>query len=919
MQRHRLKALIVLAAASAAAVAPQLAGSSAVAANARLAIGPAARLPLFSAVTRALTTQTLHLTVALKSRDPAGLLSYAEQVSTPGSPLYHHYLTVPEFAGRFGATPIAVAAVENALRGDGLSVGTATANDLAFEATGSASAIDNALATTIDQVTLPSGRSVIANLTAPTLPAAVAGYVEGVIGIDDVTPATPAIVVSRGGQPRLAAGPHPSAHVVTGGPQPCAAATQKAAQGGYTADELAGAYQFSSLYQAGDLGAGQTIGLVELTPFGASDVAAYQTCYGTTTTVNTINVGLGFSPFNPATGDDGESALDIEVALSMAPKATIDVYEGNPQSAGISEQAVVMNQIAADNVAKEISSSYGVCEAATPSTAISMENQLLQEMAIQGQSFFSSSGDSGSEMCSQLGKTLQNGSPNPQWNANLSVEDPAAQPFATGVGGTEMVSLCTGSTGATVPCLDTQGTTPSEVVWNEGTSPNCKCGGRELDGFGGGGGGGVSQLFSLPSYQSSYFTTLGLTPSGGNPGCGSSQCREVPDVAADADGSTGYAVYVTLQVHQSSGANTPQTGWQVVGGTSAASPLWAAFMALVNADPACNGKLIGFANPALYKIASGAAAYAADFHDAAPIAQLGSSQPMNNDTLFQFGVGGNDFQSLYPETVGYDMATGLGSMVAPALAASLCAFGVPFTVTVKAPAAQAATVGKPYALQLSGTDSGGSTLTYTATGLPAGLSISPNGLISGTPTTPGTSTVGITATDQLKNTGTASFTITIVAAVPTGPTGPSGATGSTGSVGPGKPAAKVAVSGVAMNRATLSVTAGQGKNAPALRVITIGLPDGLELDRSSSALHKGLKVSTAPGNSFTTRIAGGRLTLTFATPVSTATVRIGRPLVTVSKSLRRGLGHHHKRSLHIAVVLTDAAGTVSTATFTVVV
>jgi O-glycosyl hydrolase len=85
------------------------------------------------------------------------------------------------------------------------------------------------------------------------------------------------------------------------------------------------------------------------------------------------------------------------------------------------------------------------------------------------------------------------------------------------------------------------------------------------------------------------------------------------------------------------------------------------------------------------------------------------------------------------------------------------------TVTVTSPGSQAGTVGTAASLQVHATDSGtGQTLSYSAAGLPAGLSIAPGtGLISGTPTTAGTSTVTVTATDGTGASGSATFTWTI--------------------------------------------------------------------------------------------------------------------------------------------------------------
>ena len=83
------------------------------------------------------------------------------------------------------------------------------------------------------------------------------------------------------------------------------------------------------------------------------------------------------------------------------------------------------------------------------------------------------------------------------------------------------------------------------------------------------------------------------------------------------------------------------------------------------------------------------------------------------------------------------------------------------TVSVTNPGSQSSTVGTAVSLQISGSDSGGASLTYSATGLPAGLSISSSGLISGTPTTAGTSSVTVTAKDSTGASGSASFSWTV--------------------------------------------------------------------------------------------------------------------------------------------------------------
>ena len=125
--------------------------------------------------------------------------------------------------------------------------------------------------------------------------------------------------------------------------------------------------------------------------------------------------------------------------------------------------------------------------------------------------------------------------------------------------------------------------------------------------------------------------------------CGSPTefCRQAPDVSADADPNTG------LMIDWSgSGGN----GWSSVGGTSIASPLWAALVTLADALPACGGRPVGFLNPSLYWIAGlSPSLYAAGFDDVRK----------GNIVLPQFSKWWQ-----YPATAGYDLATGLGSPIA---------------------------------------------------------------------------------------------------------------------------------------------------------------------------------------------------------------------------------------------------------------
>jgi hypothetical protein len=199
--------------------------------------------------------------------------------------------------------------------------------------------------------------------------------------------------------------------------------------------------------------------------------------------------------------------------------------------------------------------------------------------------------------------------------------------------------------------------------------------------------------------------------------------RTVSDVSAVADPATGVAVY------DSWGSNG---GWNVYGGTSVASPLIASVYALAGTAPAGG-------NPAQYP-----------YQHTANLNDVTSGQTASCSPAY-----------LCTAETGYDGPTGLGT---PNGTAAFKSGGTSSadTVTVTNPGSKAGTVGTAASLQVSGTDSAsGQTLTYSATGLPAGLSISSSGLISGTPTTAGTYSVSVTAKDATGATGSAGFTWTI--------------------------------------------------------------------------------------------------------------------------------------------------------------
>jgi subtilase family serine protease len=269
-----------------------------------------------------------------------------------------------------------------------------------------------------------------------------------------------------------------------------------------------------------------------------------------------------------------EANLDIDVVKMIAPDAQILFYEAPGSAASYPD---IINRIVADHQASIITSSWGSCERETDSSVISANEQALKAATAAGISMFVASGDSGAYDCQRSDLA----------DHRLTVDSPAASAYAIAVGGTRLN-------------MSPSDAYESESGWDDPLSNA-------------GGGGGYTTADARPTWQS-------------GPGVNTSiDKRGVPDVSADADQSTGWSTY--------DGGN-----WGQAGGTSAATPFWAASMLLIQqyADSHHAGR-IGFVDPILYALAKGGQPYP-PFHDVT--------------------AGSNRY---YPARPGWDPATGLGS------------------------------------------------------------------------------------------------------------------------------------------------------------------------------------------------------------------------------------------------------------------
>jgi kumamolisin len=312
-------------------------------------------------------------------------------------------------------------------------------------------------------------------------------------------------------------------------------ATPRAGNVSYTPLQIAQLYGFPAKASA----SGQTIALLELGGgYREADIAAYFQSLGLPApSVTAVSVDKAKNSPGNANGADGEVMLDIEVSAAVAAGAKIAVYFAPNTDQGFID-AVTTAVHDSTNKPSVLSISWGGPESSWTQQAVTALDQACQAAASLGVTITVACGDDGST------DGVSDGS--------NQVDFPASSPHVLACGGTKLVANGSMITGETVW---------NELSLNEGAT-----------------GGGVSTLFARPAWQSSSKVPSPTSSTGG---------RGVPDVAGDADPSTGYTVRVD-------GETT------TIGGTSAVAPLWAGLIALANA---ANKSDAGFVNPLLYAAA----------------------------------------------------------------------------------------------------------------------------------------------------------------------------------------------------------------------------------------------------------------------------------------------------------------------------
>lgn len=548
--------------------------------------------------------QNVQVSLVLKLRNQAALEDYIRQTVTPGGAHYQQFLTTSQFAQQYGASANDIARVQAYLKQQGLS-SEVLPSHLVIRTSGTTAQLNALFHTSIHTfVSRENGHSFHKPATAAQLPSAIADVVDVASGLSNELKYRPhhvsssAFTALNGQSPKLNALSAKSGS--NGNP------TASGVPGQYTVGDVANFYNINPLYKHGVVGRGSTIAIVTLSNFYPADATTYWSDIGLTTKPNRITQ-VHVDGGGAIDGGSGETSIDVEQSGGVAPFADILVYDAPNAGNGYVD---AFAQAISDNIADSISTSWGLPEifnfaalnvqgaSNTDTTDVGdlrAFHSLFLEAAVQGQSLFAASGDSGAyDTVRDLGAGTAPG----DYTAPLTVDSPASDPFITAAGGT------------TTPYSYAFGTGPTEQITQESVWGwdyiqnyfDTYIGPNVVNLFSVGGGGGVSVYWHEPFYQS---FTNGIRRSEPNqslvyndPVAGPTaqlilpshfRGRNVPDISLNADPETGYIFVSTYD----GGLNAGE------GGTSFVAPQLNGITALLRQS---TGHRIGLWNPQVYAI-----------------------------------------------------------------------------------------------------------------------------------------------------------------------------------------------------------------------------------------------------------------------------------------------------------------------------
>ena len=451
-------------------------------------------------VSASLPMQGLVLVLSRSAEQQAAFDAYVQSEYEAGSPNFHQWLTADQIGERFGPSSADIASITGWLGSQGFAVSHTAKDRMTITFGGTAGQVQSAFHTSIHNLSV-NGVAHIANMTNPSIPAALAPVVMGIKQLHDFHPhplhrvgsvvqlnkelgkwqrvaGTASSPASLSAQARTAA-PATSAK-----PRPLFTIPAADTQSGLVEEDVS-PYDFATIYNVQPLwtnsitGTGQTIAIVGTSDITLSDVSSYKSTFGLPAGLaplevkgaNGIDPGVCTSSTNACgIGDLEENTLDVEVSGAVAPGAQIVLVtsgynsQTNPTNDPIFDSAQYIEEnstVSGNSVygAHVMNVSYGLCELGEGTSGNVQYYNLWQSAAAEGLAVFVATGDSGSPACDQ-GEDA-NGNP---YSAQfgLTVSGVASTPYNTAVGGTDF-SWCqptivkSGSNGVVDNCPTTTG------------------------------------------------------------------------------------------------------------------------------------------------------------------------------------------------------------------------------------------------------------------------------------------------------------------------------------------------------------------------------------------------------------------------------------------------------------------------------
>jgi hypothetical protein len=550
-----------------------------------------------------------------------GLLDRQQDKSSPD---YHQWLTPEQFGRQFGPADQDLQTVSAWLQSHGFNVNRVSNGRSVIEFSGQAGQVQEAFHTAIHKYVV-NREEHWANASDPQIPTALSAVVAGVSTLHSFYK-----------KPHL----HISSQKITAAYQP-GKRPQSTFSGGQHAlspADYAVIYNLNPLYQAGVDGTGTTIAVVGRSNIHVQDVGDFRNLFKLPFKLPDIVLD-GPDPGDLGGMEEGEAVLDTSWSGAVARNARVElvVSASTNSTDGVDlSELYIIDQ----NIGNVMTESFGTCEAGVTTAQAAGINALAEQAAAQGITYMVSTGDTGADGCDDSNSSQPAQGP-------ISVNVLASSPFVVAVGGTVFNEHGSDSTywnsNNDPSTMASARSYIPEDVWNESCTA-AQCGAQNANILAGAG--GASIFFNKPSWQSG----VSGIPNDGR--------RDLPDVSLTAASHDPYLLCLAASCQPDASGNI---SFFAVFGTSASAPSFAGMMALVNQK---TGSRQGQANFVLYRLAAQESFAQCN---GSGIAIAPASNCVFNDTTVGnnavpgeagFGTPGALFQS----GVGYDLASGLGSV-----------------------------------------------------------------------------------------------------------------------------------------------------------------------------------------------------------------------------------------------------------------